>query len=264
MDHENPVLAEVNTLSADKAIMAAMDLSETLFHSFATFEERLTIVYSVTSNLMQLIFDSMNEKLPLAALQACITQLVECTNLETTSMPLFLKIIPDEYTTHHHSTNVAFLAVILAHSINLSYEEKIDIGYTGLLHDIGKIRIDAQLLLKPSRLSNKEYEAVKRHSDYGYMILQDNGIVNQKILNGVRFHHERLDGSGYPKGLRSKLIPKYAQIIGMCDAFDALTAKRTFRNHYTSYEALLTMKQEMASQFNKDYTTPFIQLLGGH
>jgi HD-GYP domain-containing protein (c-di-GMP phosphodiesterase class II) len=239
----------------------AIDLSDSRFNVLGTCEERLSIMYTTMSNVMKTIFDNRDENLPLETLYTYLDQLAKCVDLETNILPLLLKNIPDEYTTHHHSTNVAFFAVILAKAIHLSPEEIIDMGFAGLLHDIGKIRIDANILLKPSQLNDDEYEAVKHHSDYGYEILTDNGITNQKILNGVRFHHERLDGSGYPKGLRRKLIPKYAQIVGMCDAFDALTTKRTFRKNYTSYEALLAMKQEMASQFDDLYINTFIKLL---
>ncbi|MDP1784139.1 MAG: HD domain-containing protein [Sulfuricurvum sp.] len=263
IDHEIIDLPGEKTLSEKEVVKAALDLSETLCNVIGTFKERLSLVYTTTSNLMQTI-DNVDEKLPLDALHACVIQLVKCVNLEMNMIPMLFNIIPDEYTTHYHSTNVAFFAVILANSIHLSEEEIIDIGFAGLLHDIGKIRIAPTILLKPTRLDEEEYKSIKYHPEFGYEILKDNGITNQRILNGVRFHHERLDGSGYPKGLRGKLIPKYARVLGMCDAFDALTTKRTFRNNYSSYEALLVMKQEMVFQFDKDYINTFIQLLRQH
>lgn len=229
-----------------------------------TSEKKLTLLYTAVSNAMQAIFDKGNEKFSLDPLRLPLNELANVINLNSDLFPILLKIIPNEYTTHHHSTNVAFFAMILAKALDLSQEDIVDVGLTGLLHDIGKLRIDHQLLLKPSRLEEDEYETIKHHSDYGYSILKDNGVENQKILNGVHFHHERLDGSGYPKGLHERLIPKYAKIIGICDAFDALTTKRTFRNHYTSYEALLVMKQEMASQFDTFYINTLVKLLRPH
>jgi len=139
--------------------------------------------------------------------------------------------------------------------------ELIDLAYAGLMHDIGKIRIDQMLLLKPSSLDDHEYELVQNHSGYGVEILQNNGIENQKILDAIRHHHEKLDGKGYPNQLRGKRIPKFARIIGMCDVFDALTTRRTYRMSYTSYEALILMKQEMADQFDPYYSETFIRLL---
>lgn len=241
-----------------------IDLSDNRIDALETCEEQLSLMYTETSNLMQTIFDKGNEKFPLDPLRLSLSELVQDLNLDAIMLPMLLKIFPQEYTTHNHSTNVAFIAIILAKALDLSQEEIVDVGLTGLLHDIGKLRIDKQLLLKPSHLEEDEYETIKHHSEYGYMILKDNGVENQKILNGVHFHHERLDGSGYPKGLRDRLIPKYAKIIGICDAFDALTTKRTFRNYYTSYEALVVMKQEMAMQFDNSYINILINLLRPH
>lgn len=131
-----------------------------------------------------------------------------------------------------------------------------------MLHDIGKIRIDQSLLLKPTYLETEEVELIQQHSNYGLEILQNNGIVNPRILDAVHYHHEKLDGQGYPARLRGKMIPKFARIIGMCDVFDALTTQRTFRSNYTSYEALIVIKQQMADQFDENYTDTFIRLLG--
>lgn len=241
-----------------------VNLSDTTFNVSETSEKRLSTLYTDISKAMQTIFDKGDEKFSLDALRLPLIELVDDVNLNADLFPRLFKIIPMEYTTHNHSTNVAFFAMILTKALDLSYEDIIDVGLTGLLHDIGKIRIDNQLLLKPSRLKEDEYETIKHHSEYGYSILKDNGVENQKILNGVHLHHERLDGSGYPKGLRDKMIPKYAKIIGICDAFDALTTKRTFRNHYTSYEALLVMKQEMATQFDTLYINTLVKLLRPH
>lgn len=236
-------------------------LSDTKSDMVQTSEKKLSALYATVSNAMQTIFDKGNEKFSLDPLRLFLIELADDVNLDAELFPILLKIIPTEYTTHNHSTNVAFFAMILAKALDLSKEEIVDLGLTGLLHDIGKLRIDNQLLLKPSRLQEDEYETIKHHSEYGYSILKDNGVENQKILSGIHFHHERLDGSGYPKGLHEKLIPKYAKIIGICDAFDALTTKRTFRNYYTSYEALVVMKQEMATQFDNTYINTFIRLL---
>lgn len=227
-------------------------------------DEKLEIVYSTISSLLQTIFDKMDEKLPINAIQEGALQLVEQISMEginVESMHMLLHMMPDEYTTHNHSTNVAFLAVILGQALGLSKEDLIEIAFAGLMHDIGKIRIDKGMLLKPGPLDDDEYELVKGHSDAGYSILQNNGTTHQKILYGVRYHHEKLDGSGYPQGLRGKIIPLFARILGICDVFDALTTKRTFRTNYTSFEALLLMKKEMNTQFDESYIDTFIRLL---
>lgn len=228
-------------------------------------EIQIEKVYQTTAALMEAIFHEMNETLPLNVLSVSVEELVDCLSMDDINvMPIVLHLIPHEYSTHHHSTNVAIFSIILGKSIGLNKEELMDVAYAGLVHDIGKIRIDRYILLKPTSLEDDEYELIKRHADYGLEILQNNGLENQKILDGVHYHHEKLDGSGYPEKLRGKRIPKFARIIGMCDVFDALTTRRTYRSDYSSYEALLLIKREMAEQFDEHYTDTFIRLLGKH
>lgn len=224
--------------------------------------KKIELVYHMSALLMEAIFNEENEHLPLSAVEKCIHFMVEAIEWsELAIMPNLLQLMPDEYTTHHHSTNVAFFSVVLGKSIGLPKVELNQLAYAALLHDIGKIRIDQALLLKPSSLDEQEFNLIQTHSEVGVEILQKNGVTTPKILDAVLYHHEKLDGQGYPKGLRGKQIPKFARIIGICDVFDALTARRTYRVNYSSYEALLLMKQQMAHQFDEHYSDTFIRLL---
>lgn len=243
-----------------ESISMALGLKEKLA-SLILFEEQLSMVYTTTVGLMQEIFETKNETLPFEALNACVNELVGCVNTDFNVMPWLLKIMSKEYTTQHHSVNVAFFAAILCKAKHIPLKDMIDITFAGLLHDIGKVRIEESLLLKAGALEEEEYEIMKCHSENGSVILEQNGITNEKILNGVHYHHEKLDGTGYPKQLSGKKIPKSARIIGMCDVFDALTTKRTYRQNYTSFEALMLMKRDMRTQFDESFTDAFIQLL---
>lgn len=248
--------------SVQEMIPNVMRLKETLQHCEA-FEQQLHNVYQTTSELMEAIFGERSETLPLSALDACVDSLVHCLNRdESDVMSIVLRMLPETYTTHHHSTNVAIFSIILGRSIGLTKESLKEVAYAGLLHDIGKMRIDESILVKPTYLEEEEVELIQQHSNYGLEILQNNKIINPRILDAVHYHHEKLDGQGYPARMRGKMIPKFARIIGMCDVFDALTTQRTFRSNYTSYEALIVIKQQMADQFDEKYTDTFIRLLG--
>lgn len=239
-----------------------MNLKEKI-ESLPNYEKKLELVYQTTVSLLKRIFEGKSETLPIEEIKLCVESIIRCidsTNIPV--MPEVLRLMPDEYSTHHHSTNVAIFSTIIGKSIGIGKSDLFDLTYAGLMHDIGKIRIDQMLLLKPSALDDHEYELVQNHSSYGVEILQNNGIENQKILDAIRYHHEKLNGKGYPDQLRGKRIPKFARIIGMCDVFDALTTRRTYRLNYTSYEALVLMKQEMADQFDVLYSDTFIRLLG--
>ena len=251
-----------NVRSIEDVIPSILSLKEKV-KNIKNFDQQIAITYQTTVNLMEAVFNRKSETLPLNALFTAIETLVECLNHdELNPMPIVLSLMPHEYSTHHHSVNVAIFSIILAKTLGFTKEDLLDIAYAGLLHDIGKIRIDRFILLKPTSLEDDEFDLIKRHSEFGLEILQNNGIANQKVLDGVRFHHEKLDGSGYPEKLRGIRIPKFARIIGMCDVFDALTTRRTYRSNYSSYEALMVIKQEMAEQFDIRYTDAFIRLLG--
>ncbi len=248
--------------SSDKkkdVLAAALTIKEKS-SAISGIDDRLFFVYSTVSDLMESIFESGNEKLPLDALSSCVNEIVHLFQTKENVLPLILKMIPNEYSTHNHSTDVAYFAAMIGSIMKMKNQELIDLTFTALLHDIGKLRIDDTILEKTSFLEEEEFESVKHHSQMGYEILKQNGIDNQTILKGVRHHHERLDGSGYPDGLKGKIIPKNARIIGVCDAFDALTTNRTFRANYTSFEALLLMKRQMHTQFDEKFVDIFIQL----
>lgn len=259
-ENQNENLQQNIDEELESAIAEALQLN----HSVAlidSLERRVRHVYKTAYNLMEKILEKGDEKVRKDAIHACAAEIVKIANSSTNIMPIFLKMTPNEYSTHHHSTNVSFFATMLSKKLGMSHDEMIEIAFAGLMHDIGKIRVDKALLQKPARLDDNEYEVVQQHSEFGYAILELNHVTNAHILDGVRYHHERLDGSGYPKGLKGKTIPKFGRIIGMCDVFDALTTDRTFRKAYSSFEALVLMKKEMSMHFMEEYIDTFIRIL---
>ena len=133
----------------------------------------------------------------------------------------------DPYTCGH-SDRVARIAVRLADQMGMSAAELENIYLSGLLHDIGKIGIDDQVLRKPGRLTESEYEHIKMHAEIGYRILKDLKQLGQ-ILPAVRHHHEAWNGTGYPFGLQGEEIPLVARIVAVADAFDAMSSDRPYR-----------------------------------
>lgn len=255
-DSSNPDLG----IYKNEIIENASKLDEAL-SGIDDYDTWLNIVYSKTSELMGVIFNSREEDIPIEPIRSCAIAITEYIKANKKAMHSVIKIMAAEYSTHHHSTNVAFLCAILSDAIGLADEEIIDVTVSGLLHDIGKIRIDPLILNKPASLDDEEYALMKRHPEDGHTILMKNGVENLTILQGVLYHHENLDGSGYPSALKGKKVPKSARIVGLCDVFDALTTKRTFRCNYTTFEALMLMKRELNSQFDEHYTDLFIRLL---
>lgn len=133
----------------------------------------------------------------------------------------------DAYT-HGHSSRVADLAVQLAFRLGLNDRSAETLQLAGILHDIGKIGIDDSVLKKPGKLTDEEFDQIKRHPVLGYEILKDIRPFRH-ILPAVRHHHESWDGGGYPDGLAGEEIPRDAQILAVADAFDAMISDRPYR-----------------------------------
>ena len=134
----------------------------------------------------------------------------------------------DRYTSGH-SRRVAQYAAMIAERMGKSREEQEEIYRAGLLHDMGKIRIPAEIINKPGRLTEEEYNVIKIHPATGYHILRSIS-EDSRIAIAAKYHHERYDGKGYPNGLSGEQIPEIARIIGVADAYDAMASNRSYRS----------------------------------
>lgn len=147
----------------------------------------------------------------------------------------------DNYT-YLHSIDTGIMAVFLGLSMNLKEDELKELTIGAILHDIGKTQIPKDIITKPGKLTVEEFEEIKKHPIYGKNILEKNFSISTEILKAVEHHHERVDGSGYPHGLTSNGISKYAKIICVCDVYDAVSNDRTYRGKFNpsdAYELIL-------------------------
>jgi putative nucleotidyltransferase with HDIG domain len=166
----------------------------------------------------------------------------------------------DTYTSNH-STNVAKYASEIAKKMKLPQND-IEIIYKGgILHDIGKIGIPENILLKPGSLTNDEYHIIKNHPNIGYEMIRHVSDFNETgVLDIVLYHHERYDGKGYPRGLSGTEIPLVARIMAIADSFDAMTSKRVYRNEIDLENTLIEIKKNKGTQFDPEITDVFLSL----
>lgn len=143
----------------------------------------------------------------------------------------------DDYT-YQHSVNVAVISTIIGMNMSFQYRILQELSIAAILHDIGKSMIDPAILNKADKLTEEEYELVKKHPDFGYEMLRHRLDISACIRAGVLSHHENVDGTGYPQGLSGSQIYVYAKIIHVADVFDALTAKRVYKMPYARSEAV--------------------------
>jgi HD-GYP domain-containing protein (c-di-GMP phosphodiesterase class II) len=167
----------------------------------------------------------------------------------------------DPYT-RGHSERVAFIsrwiAERLAEKRPLEPHQIYRIYLAGLLHDIGKVGVDEAILRKKGKLTEAEFDCIKKHPSIGAGILS--GIKQMSdIVPGVLSHHERIDGKGYPNGISGEKIPLIARIIGLADSFDAMTSKRTYRNAMSVEQALVEVKKGLGSQFDEQIGRVFLE-----
>lgn len=165
----------------------------------------------------------------------------------------------DEYT-KGHSYRVAQYSQMLARELGMSDEDVENVHAVALLHDIGKIGVPDSILNKPGRLTDEEYAIMKKHPSIGAEILKDINILDGLDI-GAKYHHERFDGRGYPDGLKGNDIPYIAKIIGIADAYDAMSSNRVYRKRFSDEKILEEIEKCKGTQFDPDVADAFIRLL---
>lgn len=164
----------------------------------------------------------------------------------------------DSYT-QGHSERVALISKQLARAVGLDEHTAERIYLSALVHDVGKIGVPEAVLTKPGKLNQEEYDLVKKHPETGARILE--GIRQmQDLIPGVMHHHEAWDGSGYPGGLAGRDIPLFGRIIGLADAFDAMSSDRTYRNALPMNKVLDEVRQCSGKQFDPELAEVFVTL----
>lgn len=165
----------------------------------------------------------------------------------------------DRYTSGH-SKRVAKYARMIAERMGKSKEEQDDIFRAGLLHDVGKIRIPAEIINKPGKLTDEEYNTIKLHPVAGYHILR--GISdNDFIAVAAKYHHERYDGTGYPNGLFGSNIPEVARILGVADSYDAMTSNRSYRKVLPQDVVRSEIQNGIGSQFDPEVARIMLSMI---
>jgi putative nucleotidyltransferase with HDIG domain len=165
----------------------------------------------------------------------------------------------DAYT-KGHSERVRRLAMMIAKGLRLPQQEKDELSWAALLHDIGKIGVPEEILSKDGKLTEEEHTVIRDHAEMGYRILMPIDQLKGS-LHAIRHHHEKFDGTGYPMGLRRREIPLHARIITVADTYDAMTSDRAYRGRLSDKQALNEMIKVGGSQLDPDIVDTFIELL---
>lgn len=162
----------------------------------------------------------------------------------------------DNYT-YLHSIDTGIMAVFLGLAMNLNESELKELSVGAILHDIGKTKIDNDIITKPGKLTNEEFGEIKQHPTYGREIMEKNFSISAKILKAVEQHHERSDGKGYPYGLTENQICKFAKIISVCDVYDAVSNDRSYRKKFNPIDAYELILAGSGNSFDEEIVKKF-------
>lgn len=163
--------------------------------------------------------------------------------------------------TYLHSINVANYSVSLGERLNLNKSDLEKLKLIGLLHDIGKLNIPNDILKKPGKLTDEEFEVMKSHPVYSVELLKRAGFTNEEVLRSIKAHHERIDGTGYPEGIDESKIPVLARITAISDSFEAMTSNRCYRSRQDLDYAREELIKGAGKQFDKEIVYVFIDLI---
>lgn len=170
-----------------------------------------------------------------------------------------IEVMSTDLSVYTHSVNVAILSVLTGMSMKLNDQQLTDLGIGAMMHDIGKVRISDALLNKSDPLTPAEFDEIKKHSSEGYFMVKDNSTISSIVKNIILFHHERLDGSGYPLGIGEDRINKYIRIVSMADIFDAMVTKKAYRKSIPGYKAIEHLQSKLGTELDKDVFSHFIK-----
>ncbi|MGJ9457502.1 HD-GYP domain-containing protein [Oceanobacillus sp. CF4.6] len=173
------------------------------------------------------------------------------------SLTLLADIFVSDNYVFQHSLNVAIYSLAIGVQMDYSKSTLLEIGVGAMLHDVGKIFIDPEILHKPDRLTDQEFEIIKSHTQIGYDYLRKHSGISSVVAHCAYQHHERLDGSGYPRGIEDRDMLPYAKLIGIADVFDAVTSNRVYRDAMLPHEGLELLYAGAMRLFDKEMVEAF-------
>jgi len=226
-------------------------------------EEKSRLMYDSAKSAMVTLFEKPDTPESIIAVKG-VTDTIMTTILEDDkAFASLVKVSSYDYYTYTHSINVIVYSLGLGKKLGLSYDELQILGHGAALHDIGKSRIPPEVLNKAGKLTDEEFEIIKGHPKMGVGLLETLNESDARILDAVNFHHEKLDGSGYPKGIKGDHIPLSARIVAIADIFDALNSRRVYKEPMSSFETLQFMKTAMSAHIDVKLLNSFILCMSG-
>jgi putative nucleotidyltransferase with HDIG domain len=250
--------ARIERLSAEceKPLKEAHALSHELPKARETYARGQFFVDEVLEDIRQ------NRELDFQAARPLIRDCVKSIEANANAMFWMTRIKSQDAYTAEHCLRVAVYAITLGHFMGMSEDVLEVLGLCGLLHDIGKMKVDPAILHKPGALTAEEMAHMRQHAEMGYQLLESHYTLDPIVSDVTRHHHERIDGTGYPDKLKEWQISRFARLISIVDAFDAMTSDRCYRKGLATSEALRVLYRGRNEQFDASIAEAFIRMIG--
>jgi len=227
-------------------------------------KEQFAISYNLSMQQMNRLLQpaTLNNPKELNEILDTFSALLESTLHEALILENLEHLYEVDHYLYQHSLNVGILATLIARLNNLPKEEAILIGKAGLLHDIGMLQIPENIRFKNGNYEDNEWKIMQQHPEKGYQLLVNNKQLSEVVLKGVLYHHERLDGSGYPFKKKKDEIPLVAQIIAIADTYDAIQTSNLYREELSPYHSYELLKDSaFQEKLNPNLLFPFLQYI---
>lgn len=258
-DFDGQVLIAAGTILSDEHLQLLKGTEITKIEILETdCEQRLDLPVTFTTPYREIVntvrkMFSQVRYLNLLQMQE-LKKVLHCWNepwLNSAGVLPFLSLMRSEENYHfQHATNVAIINGLLGKWMGLPPYVQQELILVGLLHDVGKSQIPLEILNKPERLDSNEMEMMREHAVKGFDLLKKTSGISSDVLLGVAQHHERVDGSGYPLGLKAGNIHLYARVTAVADCYDAMTSDRVYYKHRTPFAVIEIIHSEMFSKLD--------------
>lgn len=256
----------LNTQAALEALASKSD-ADPVYKDTVTVEQELKVAKVSHEKACEIIGDFMvdarnGKELRVDAVESVVEGMVESIVRNPDAFIWLSKLKQKDSYTYSHSIDVCALMIAFGRHLGLPKDQLAVLAQGALMFDIGKMRLPSELLNKPRKLNVKEYELVKRHVEFGVSILQRTPGIHKDVIAITVTHHERYNGSGYPRGLRGDKIPFFGRMAAIVDCYDAITSNRPYCEGLTPHEAVRKLYEWRNVDFQDELVESFIQCLG--
>jgi len=209
-------------------------------------------------NALDILVKDLNQTKTLETMVLSVNDLLNQMKSGGDVFELLMQMRDDSDLIYQHSLNVALVSVTLGRWLQLPKKDLDVLLVSGLLHDIGKLLIPRNILLKPSKLNDAEFNIMKSHTVQGYRLVK-NMDIDERVKYAVLMHHERCNGSGYPMGAHRNKIPPFAKIVAIADVYDAMTSNRSYRHSICPFDVIAKFEVDGLQVFEIEYIMTFLR-----